>query len=45
MFTFIIAKYLKLKDEDAKIAVVLLAMIADFWLIGIILGELGIIGG
>lgn len=44
MFTFIIARYLKLKDEEAKIITVLLAMIADGWLIVTILEGLGIIG-
>ncbi len=45
MFTYITTKRLKLRDEGTKVAMVLLAMFADFWIIMIVLEGLGIIGG
>ncbi len=45
MFTFVIAKYLKLENEGLKVLMMLVAMCVDFVLIMIVLESLGILKG
>lgn len=43
MFTFIVCKWLKLKDDGAKIVMVLITLYVDFLLTALVLEGLGIL--
>ncbi len=43
MFTFIVCKWLKLKDDGAKMVMVFVTMYADFMILMVVLEGLGVV--